>query len=314
MTFPIFPHAASTTAEQTDRLFFFLLGFSLFILGLVFLPMLVFLFRYRRGKKANRSAFKLSTLKIEVTWTVIPVLIALSLFAWGADLYFIEEVPPANTLDINVIGKQWMWKIQHQEGRREINELHLPAGRAVKLTMASEDVIHSLFIPAFRIKQDVVPGRFTTEWFQPTQIGAYRFYCTEYCGAEHAQMQGTVYVMPPDQYEEWLARGTPRDSLAQSGEKLFREFGCSGCHVGSSKVHAPPLEGLYGKLTPLSNGTFVRADDQYIRDSILLPASQVVAGYEPLMPTYQGHINEEQLMEIIAYLKSIGNETPEVRK
>ena len=310
MTFPIFPDNASTTAEQTDRLFFFLSGFSLFILGLVFLPMLAFLVRYRRGKTADRAPLKLSTLKIEVTWTIIPTMIALGMFAWGADVYFTEEVPPADTLEINVIGKQWMWKVQHQEGRREIDELHLPAGRAIKLTMGSEDVIHSLFIPAFRIKQDVVPGRFTTEWFQPTRAGVYRFYCTEYCGAEHTRMEGMVYVMSPDQYQEWLARGAPRDGLAQSGEKLFRELGCSGCHVGNSKVHAPALEGLYGKLAPLNDGTFVRADDRYIRDSILLPNSQVAAGYEPLMPTYQGRLNEEQLMELIAYIKSIGKETP----
>jgi len=310
MTFPIFPNPASTIAEHTDRLFFVLSAFSLFVLALVFLPMLVFLFRYRRGKAADRSALKLSTLKIEVTWTIIPVLIALSLFAWGADVYFTEEVPPPDTLEINVVGKQWMWKMQHQEGNREINELHLPVGRAVKLTMGSEDVIHSFFIPAFRIKQDVVPGRFTTEWFQPTQIGTYRLYCTEYCGAEHAQMQGTVYVLPPDQYQEWLARGAPRDSLAQSGEKLFRELGCSGCHVGNPKIHSPPLEGLYGRSVPLNDGTFVRADDRYLRDSILLPASQVTAGYEPLMPTYQGRITEDQLMQVIAYLKSIGHETP----
>src|SRR5437763_1705674 len=168
MTLPIFPDQASTTATRTDLLFFFLFGFSLLVFALVFLPMLFFLFRYRRGKAADRSARKLSTLKLEVTWTIIPVLVSLGLFAWGADIYFVEEVPPADTLEINVVGKQWMWKVQHQEGNREINELHVPAGRPIKLTMGSEDVIHSLFIPAFRIKQDVVPGRFTTEWFQPT--------------------------------------------------------------------------------------------------------------------------------------------------
>jgi cytochrome c oxidase subunit 2 len=272
--------------------------------------MLFFLFKYRRGKRANRVDPNLPEMKIEVTWIIIPTLIALAFFALGAKAYFNEEVPPANTLEINVVGKQWMWKIQHQEGNREINELHIPVNRAVKLTLASEDVIHSFFVPAFRIKQDVVPGRFTTEWFQPTRTGAYHFYCSEYCGADHSKMQGTVFVMSPTDYQNWLAHGQPQNSLAQAGENLFRQLGCSGCHVNSTAVHAPPLEGLYQKLVPLSDGTFVRADDKYIRDSILLPASQIVNGYKPLMPTYQGHISEEELLQLIAYIKSIGNQTP----
>jgi len=310
MNFPFFPTAASTTAYKVDEIYFFLLGLSAFVLAIVFLPMIYCLFKYRRGKKADRRPLAISTMKIEITWTLIPTFIAMGLFAWGADVYFYQEVPPANTLDINVIGKQWMWKIQHQEGNREINELHIPVGRDIKFTLASEDVIHSFFIPAFRIKQDVVPGRFTTEWFKATRIGDYRFYCSEYCGAGHAKMQGMVYVMAPADYEEWLAHGAPPDTLAQSGEKLFRELGCSGCHVNSSAVHAPPLEGLYGKLAPLSDGTFARVDDKFIRDHILLPSSQVPAGYQPVMPTFQGRVNEEELLELVAYVKSIGNETP----
>jgi cytochrome c oxidase subunit 2 len=310
MNFPIFPKEASTTAVQTDELFFLLLGLSVVVLAVVFLPMIFFLLKYRRGKKANRVDSNLPTMKIEVTWTIIPTLIALVFFALGAKAYFNEEVPPANTLEINVVGKQWMWKIQHQEGNREINELHLPVNRAVKLTLASEDVIHSFYVPAFRIKQDVVPGRFTTEWFQPTKIGAYHFYCSEYCGTDHSKMEGTVFVMSPMDYENWLAHGNVRSTLAQSGENLFRQLGCSGCHVNSKAVHAPPLEGLYEKLVPLSDKTFVRADDKYIRDSILLPNSQIVAGYQPLMPTYEGHISEENLLQLIAYIKSIGNESP----
>jgi len=310
MNFPIFPKEASTTAVQTDHLYFILLGLSAFIMALVFLPMIFFLFKYRRGKKANRVDSHLPEMKIEVTWTIIPTVIALGIFGLGAKAYFNEEVPPANTLEINVIGKQWMWKIQHQEGNREINELHIPVNRAVKLTLASEDVIHSFFVPAFRIKQDVVPGRFVTEWFQPTRVGAYHFYCSEYCGADHSKMQGTVFVMSAMEYENWIAHGNVHSTLAQSGENLFRQLGCSGCHVNSKAVHAPPLEGLYQKLVPLSDGTFVRADDKYIRDSILLPASQVVAGYQPVMPTYEGHISEENLLQLLAYIKSIGNETP----
>jgi cytochrome c oxidase subunit 2 len=308
MNFPIFPKAASTTAVQTDDLFFLLSLASVVVLAFVFLPIIFFLFKYRRGKKANRVDPKLPEMKIEITWTVVPFFIFIGFFVLGAKAYFNEEVPSANALEINIVGKQWMWKIQHQEGNREINELHLPVNRAVKLTLASEDVIHSFFIPAFRIKQDVVPGRFTTEWFQPTRVGAYRFYCSEYCGADHSKMQGTVFVMSPTDYENWLARGEPKNSLAQSGENLSRQLGCSGCHVNSNAVHAPPLEGLYQKLVPLSDGTFVRADDKYIRDSILLPASQVVQGYQPLMPTYEGHLSEDELLQLITYIKSIGNE------
>jgi cytochrome c oxidase subunit 2 len=310
MSFPMFPPSASTTAVQTDHLYFILLGLSAFIMALVFLPMIFFLFKYRRGKMANRIDPHLPEMKIEVTWTIIPTIIALGIFGLGAKAYFNEEVPPANTLEINVVGKQWMWKIQHQEGNREINELHIPVNRAVKLTLASEDVIHSFFVPAFRIKQDVVPGRFTTEWFQPTQIGAYHFYCSEYCGMDHSKMEGTVFVMSQVDYVNWLARGSPHGTLAQSGENLFRQLGCSGCHMGNPAIHAPRLEGLYQKLVPLNDGTFVRGDDKYIRDSILLPNSQITAGYQPLMPTYQGHISEDELLQLIAYIKSLAK-TPQ---
>ena len=310
MNFPIFPKAASTTAAQTDELYFFLLGFSIFILALVFLPMFYFLFKYRRGNRANRAEINLPTTRIEITWTVIPILMVTGLFAWSARVYFYEEVPPPGALNINVIGKQWMWKAQHSEGQQEINELHIPVDQPVKLTLASEDVIHSFYIPAFRIKQDVVPGRFTTEWFQATRLGTYDFYCSEYCGTDHSKMAGRVVVMSATEYRSWLAAGAPRNTLAQSGENLFRELGCSGCHVGSTTVHAPPLEGLYGKMVPLSDGTFVIAVDKYLRDSILLPSSQIVAGYQPLMPTYEGHVTEGELLELIAYLKSIGGSAP----
>ncbi len=311
MKFPFFPDQASTTAVQVDHLYFFLIAMSGFILAIVFLPMIYFLFKYRRGHRANRAPLRVSTTKVEIIWTVIPFLLAMGMFAWGARVYFDMEVPPADTLEINVVGKQWMWKVQHQEGNREINELHIPVGRTVKLTLGSEDVIHSFYIPAFRIKQDVVPGRFVTEWFQATKVGVYHLYCAEFCGTDHSKMIGTVYVLPPAQYQEWLHQGSVGDTLAQSGERLFRELGCSGCHVGKGTVRAPRLEGLYGKLVPLTDGRVVRADDRYIRDSILLPASEVAGGYEPLMPTFQGHISEEELFQLIAYLKSIGDKQPE---
>lgn len=310
MTFPFFPTAASSTALKVDQIYFALLVFSVVVLGIVFVPMIYFLFKFRRGKKANRKQISLPTNKIEITWTLIPTFLAMGLFAWGADTYFFQEVPPANTLNINVIGKQWMWKIQHQEGNREINELHIPVNRAVKLTLASEDVIHSFYIPAFRVKQDVVPGRFLTEWFKPIRVGKYHFYCSEYCGADHAKMRGFVYVMTPPAYAAWLARNRPQNTLAQSGAILFRELGCSGCHVNNSAVHAPPLEGLYDRMVPLSDGTFVKADDKYIHDKIFFPSSEVPAGYQPVMPSFRGRVTEAQVLELVAYIQSIANEPP----
>lgn len=310
MTFPLLPRAASETAVQVDRLGWGLLCMSALVLITVFTPMAIFCLKYRRGKLANRTPAHLPTMKIEITWTSVTFLLMMGLFAWGANVYWSIETPPPDAMDINVIGKQWMWKIQHQEGNREINEIHVPVDRAVKLTLASEDVIHSFFVPAFRVKQDVVPGRFLTEWFKPTRIGAYRFYCSEYCGADHSEMRGMIYVMSPVKYSEWLGQGGTRDTLAKSGEHLFRELGCSGCHVNSPTVHAPPLEGLYGKPVPLSDGTFARADDQYIRDYILHPNVQPLAGYPPVMPTFEGRVSEEQLLELVAYIKSLGKESP----
>lgn len=314
MKFPVFPEAASTNAAWVDHLYFFQIGVGIIVLLIVFVPMIFFLFKYRRGHRADRSMLKYETLKIEITWTLISFVLAMGMFAWGARVYFDMEVPPANTMEINVVGKQWMWKIQHQEGNREINELHLPIGRTVKLTLASEDVIHSFFIPDFRIKQDVVPGRFTTEWFRPTRTGDFHIFCAQYCGTSHAKMIGTVHVMEPAQYEAWLRESSTGDTLAQSGAALFRTMGCSGCHLGNSIVHAPRLEGLYGRLVTLANGQIVTADDKYIRDCILLPETQYVAGYPPVMPSFRGRISEEELFQLISYIKSLANQTPEEQK
>jgi cytochrome c oxidase subunit 2 len=311
MTFPIFPAQASTTAAQVDHLYFFLTAFSVLICAIIFLPLIFFAFRYRRGHRADRSPLRISTMKLEVTWTVIPLFIAMGMFAWGARVYFDIEVLPQDAMQINVVGKQWMWKLQHPEGNREIDELHVPVGRNVKLVMASEDVIHSFFVPEFRVKQDVVPGRFVTAWFKATRAGEFHIFCSQYCGKDHSRMIGTVHVMEPNAYQEWLHKGATGDTLAQSGEKLFRELGCSGCHAGNGTVRAPRLEGIYGKPTPLQSGEVVIADDKYIRDSILLPNAQVAAGYAPVMPTFQGRITEEDLFQLIAYIKSIGDKQPE---
>ncbi len=305
MKFPLFPPQASTTARQVDMLYFALITVcGLVLLGLL-VVMIFFLFRYRREKPARRRTQKISSTPLELVWTVIPLILFMGMFAWGAAVYHDIQRAPAGTLEINVVGKQWMWKVQHPTGQREINELHVPLGEVVKITLASQDVIHSFYLPAFRIKQDVVPGRFTTEWFKATKLGTYHLFCAEYCGKDHSRMRGRVVVMTPDEYEVWLTRGSPAPPLAEAGERLFRALGCSGCHVGNSIVRAPPLEALYGRPVPLQNGTVAIADEAYIRDSILLPQRDVAGGYEPLMPSYQGQISEEQLFELIAYIKSM---------
>lgn len=311
MTFPIFPTQASRVAAHVDHLYWALLSISAVVMVVVFVPMTIFLFRYRSGKPANRKHPNLPTLKIETTWTLASFIIMLAFFAWGARIYYDVEVPPTDAMIVNVVGKQWMWKIQHLEGNREINELHVPVGRNVKLILASQDVIHSFFMPAFRIKQDVVPGWYRTIWFNADKVGEFHLFCAEMCGAHHSQMVGKIVVMAQADYQQWLIRGQPNSTLAQSGEKLFRELGCSGCHVNSSIVRAPPLFGLFGKPVPLNGGQIVVADESYIRDSILLPAKDIAAGYTNDMPSYQGRINEEQLMEIVSYIRSIGDIEPQ---
>jgi cytochrome c oxidase subunit 2 len=309
MNFQLFPPQASTSATESDWLFWSLTAASFFICLLVFLPLTYFAIKYRRGRKVNRSLSDFPSWKLEVPWTVIPLVLMMGLFAWSAEVFFRLETPPPGAIEVNVVGKQWMWKLQHAEGAREINELHIPRGQPVKLILTSQDVIHDFFIPAFRMKQDVVPGAYTTEWFTPTRTGRYHIFCAQFCGTSHAAMIGWVYVMEPQDYQRWLSQGSAVP-MATRGEQLFHSLGCSGCHSVSSKIHAPPLEGLYGHLVPLETKEFVLADDKYIRDSILMPASQIAAGYQNLMPSFKGHISEEEIMEMIAYLKSIANSPP----
>jgi cytochrome c oxidase subunit 2 len=314
MSFPVFPVAGSKVAQQTDYLYWGFIALSVVIVLIVMCPIVYFLFKYREGKPADRSPVRLPQNKIEITWTLIPTFVMICFYVWGAKQYFIIERPPPGAMEIHVVGKQWMWKVQHPEGNREINELHVPAGRIVKLILTSQDVIHSFFLPEFRIKQDVVPGRYTTEWFQAMRPGTYHIYCSEFCGTQHSGMIGWVRVMDPAAYEDWLTKGQPGSTLIQSGEQLYREMGCSGCHSGSSVVRAPPLEGLYNKPVPLSSGEVVTADEAYLRDSILLPAKQITLGYTNLMPSFQGRISEEELLELIAYIKSLGTAAPGLRR
>jgi cytochrome c oxidase subunit II len=310
MNLPIFPEQASKIAERTDHLYWGFLCLSAVVCLVVFVPMGYFLIKYRNGKEVDRTPRALPQLRIEVTWTVVPVLILMCFYSWGAKNYFEIERPPPNGLEIDVIGKQWMWKVQHPEGNREIDQVHVPVGRIVKLTLTSQDVIHSFYLPEFRVKQDVVPGRYTTEWFQATKPGTYHIFCSEYCGTSHSRMVGQIVAMTPADYEAWLIQGQPGATLAQTGERLFRELGCSGCHMGQSVVRAPPLEGLFGKPVPLSDREVVTADEAYLRDSILFPAKQIAAGYTNAMPSFNGRINEEELLQVIGYIKSLAPRSP----
>ena len=306
--FHLFPPQASTSAHEVDTLFFGLTLISLFFVAVVFLPILFFCIKYRRGSPADRSNPSSGSNIIEFGWTTLPTLMGLALFAWGAVDYFRIERRPANAIDVDVVGKQWMWKVQHAEGKREINELHIPVDQTVALTLISQDVIHSFFVPAFRVKQDVVPGKYTSEWFKPTRTGEYHIFCSQYCGTQHAQMIGRVVVMQPQAYENWLKTGEQTESIVLAGERLFHDRGCSGCHALNSRFRAPLLQGLYRHPVPLADGTLLTADDQYLRDSILQPAKQITAGYDNIMPSFSGHLTEEEIMQLIAYLKAIGKQ------
>jgi cytochrome c oxidase subunit 2 len=308
--FPLFPSQASTNAPRLDALMLFEVGVLVFFSLLIGVLIIAFGIRFRRGNAVDRSHAPTHSQSMEVVWIVIPMILSVLMYAWATQLFFdLYEAPP-DAAQVDVVGKQWMWYLQHPQGRSETNELHVPLGRPIKLNMTSQDVIHSFFIPAFRIKQDVLPGRYTSLWFEPTQVGVYDLFCTEYCGTNHSNMIGKVYVMEPAAYEAWLSEKGVGPSQAEEGERLFVQHHCAGCHRGSQTVHAPPLEGVYGKPVPIQQGEdvrFVTADDRYIRDSILLPKEEVVAGYEPIMPSFKDRISEPDLLKIIAYIKSIAN-------
>ena len=300
----LFPVGASTAAPSVDHLFLFMVTVCSVMVALIFLSITVFAIKYRR-KKGNETATQIrGSLSLEIFWSVVPLIIMMFMFVWGAQLYFQHAVPPRDSEEIYVVGKQWMWKLQHPEGPREIDELHIPVGKPIKLVMTSEDVIHSFFIPAFRVKQDVLPGRYTQEWFEATKPGRYHLFCAEYCGTNHSQMKGWVYAMEPSVYQRWLSGGAAGETMAAAGERMFHTLGCASCHVKD----CPPLQGLFGKPVSLVGGGTVIADEAYIRESILDPTAKIVSGYAPKMPTYKGQITEEGLLQIIAYIKSLSGE------
>ena len=300
------PERASTLAGQVDALFFFLVAVSLFFAGLIFVLVAVFALKYRRRSEDERPKAIHGSLVLEGLWTVVPLGIALAIFVWGAYLYFAMSRPPAAATEIYVVGKQWMWKLQHPGGQREINELHVPVNRPVKLTMTSEDVIHSFYVPAFRIKADVVPGKYTSAWFEATKTGEYHLFCAEYCGTSHALMGGRIVVMTAADYERWLAGGVAEEPLPAAGEKLFARLGCNSCHRADGGGRGPSLVGRFGRSEKMASGETVAIDEGYLRESILNPQAKLVVGYAPIMPTFKGLISEDGLLQLVAYIKSLG--------
>ncbi|HEV6965298.1 cytochrome c oxidase subunit II [Roseateles sp.] len=301
-SFRLMDPAAATAAGPVDTLFMAMVLLCGSVALLLCIVIVVFAVRYRRGSKVPRPEPRRRLRGLEIAWTLTPLALFLGIFAWAARDYMKLYAPPPEALPVMVVAKQWMWKLQHRNGRREINELHVPLGRPVLLKMTSQDAIHSFYVPAFRLKQDVLPGRYTSLWFTATQLGEFHLFCAEYCGSRHASMIGRIVVMRPDDYARWLAAGSAQPSLAQYGFALFRKLGCSGCHDAGSTVHAPLLQGLPGRVVHLQDGRSVVADDNYLRDAILAPGRDVVAGFAPVMPSFAGQVSEDDLQALIAYL------------
>src|ERR1700753_2600899 len=309
-TLPMFPEEASRMAGEVDAMFWVWMAVSCFFTVLIAALIVVFMIRYRRRSPDEVGASEHAGPWLEIIWSAVPLAIMLVMFAWGARLFFVAHRTPPDAVEYWATGKQWMWKFQHPDGSREVNHLHIPIGQTIKLTMTSEDVIHSFGLQRFRVKQDVIPGAYTSIWFQGDRIGTYHLYCNQYCGVEHSRMVGSVTVMSPEDYAAWVAGGaTPGQSPAAAGAQLFQSLACITCHeMGNGWIaRGPSLQGVYGHQVPLDSGGTVLADEAYLRESILLPAAKVVRGWQPIMPTYQGQVNEEQLIDLIAYIKTIGN-------
>jgi cytochrome c oxidase subunit 2 len=301
---PLFPEQASTMAHRVDALFFFLCGVTGTMAILIAGLLCYFAFRYRRRRADERTPRIIGNDRLEWFWTIAPLFVFLAMFVWGASVYTSLTQPPPDAPEVYVVGKQWMWKIQHPDGQSEINKLTIPVDRPVKLTLTSEDVIHSFYVPAFRTKIDVIPGRYVQTWFHPTRTGSFHLFCAEYCGTSHSNMIGTVEVLDRDKYREWLDQKA-QGSLALKGRQLFLKLQCITCHSANAEARAPVLEDLYQKTVQLKNGRTVVADDAYLRESILYPEAKVVQGWEPLMPTFKGQVDEEELIQLLAFIKSL---------
>ena len=309
---PFVPDSASTMSWKVDAVYFYLSGVTLFFTLLISAILVFFVIRYRRRTPYEIPRPIAGSHKLETLWTVIPFLISMTIFGWAAKVYFDQSSPPKNAMEVYVVGKQWMWKIQHSTGQREINELHVPIGKKIKLIMTTEDVIHDFFVPAFRVKSDVVPGKYTPLWFEATKTGKFDFYCAEYCGMNHSGMIGSVVVMESREFDNWLSGNTSNTTPAVAGQQLFQTLGCVSCHGATGEGgRGPALSGLFGRETQLVGGQKITADEAYIRESILNPQAQLVDGFGPIMPTFQGQISEDQLVQLLAYIKSLQANSPQ---
>ena len=303
---PFAPEQASTVAWEVDALYLYLTLLTVFFSVGITLAIVYFAIKYRRRVHTEVPRPRAGAIQLELTWTIIPLLISMTIFAWGASVYFKQYRVPEEAMEVYVVGKQWMWKFQHREGQREINELHVPVGARVRLVMTTEDVIHSFFVPAFRVKMDVVPGRYSYAWFEATKPGKYHLFCAEYCGTNHSGMGGYVYVMEPDDYQQWLSGGAT-GSPAEAGKKLFQDRGCVTCHQEDKQGRAPMIRGLFGSTITLQDGTPQKVDEDYVRESILDPLAKRHQGFESIMPTYyKDQLTQEQILQIIAYFRSVG--------
>lgn len=314
--FPLLPDSASTMAFQIDMVWWFLVALTAVMSVLIGGAVLTFVVWFRQKNDGRVATQYEGSTQLEILWSVIPFIILMVLFGWGTAVYVQMQRPPANVMDMYVVGKQWMWKVQHPTGQREINALHMPVGQAVRLTMTSEDVIHSFFIPAFRTKKDAVPGRYTQQWFQATKTGTFHIFCAEYCGTKHSQMVGEVTVMTPDDYQQWLNASAPVETPEVAGRKLFESMRCASCHpvetgtttIDGAAARGPLLAGIYGQEIALKGGGKVVVTDEYIRESIMRPLAKVTAGFEPIMPAYEfGQLSEDQVLQLVAYVKSLKN-------
>ena len=303
---PLVPDSASTFSWKVDALYFYLSGVTLFFTLLISSVLIFFVIRYRRRTPYEIPRPVAGSHKLETLWTVIPFLIAMTMFGWGARVYFEQYKAPENAMEVYVVGKQWMWKLQHATGQREINELHVPVNRKIKLIMTTEDVIHDFFVPAFRTKADVIPGRYTTLWFEATKTGQFHLFCAEYCGMNHSGMTGSVIVMEQREFDDWLSGNTGSTTPATAGQQLYQTLGCASCHGATGEGgRGPTLAGVFGTTQDLQSGQKVAVDEAYIRESITNPQAKLVLGFGPIMPTFQGQVSEDQLVQLVAYIKSL---------
>jgi cytochrome c oxidase subunit II len=310
---PFLPPSASTLSGKVDALYFYLIGITGFFTLLIIGALILFMLKYRRRSPYEIPRPIAGSHKLETLWSVIPFILAMSFFVWGSQLYFEQSRPPGNAVEVYVVGKQWMWKVQHTTGQREINELHVPVGRKIKLIMTSEDTIHDFFVPAFRIKADVLPGRYTNQWFEATKSGTYHLFCAEYCGMNHSGMIGSVIVMESPEFDNWLSGNSNPQSPSVAGQQLYQTLGCLSCHGAAGEGgRGPALAGVFGSQVFLTNGKSVEADEAYIRESIVDPTAKLVDGFGAIMPTFQGQVSEEQLMQILAFIKSLQIQTPQL--